>query len=134
MGLGFLIFMDKKKTMGVGHRLRSLRLSSGMSLRELAKKIGVQHGSVARWENESNNIKRCHSGALAKYFDVSEQWLMFGEEDSQSPKTFLKENSLQTRFDSLEDEDKAFLLEFLTRYIQGKKNKKKLGTTETPTK
>ena len=105
-----------------------------MSLRELAKKIGVQHGSGARWENESNNIKRCHSSALAKYFDVSEQWLMFGEEDSQSPKTFLKENSLQTRFDSLEDEDKAFLLEFLTRYIQDKRNKKKLGTTERSTK
>lgn len=113
--------------MGVGHRLKSLRLSSGMSLRALAEILGVRHGSVAKWENETNNIKRCHLSALAKYFDVSERWLMFGEENGQSPRTFLKENSLQTRFDSLEEEDKAFLLEFLGRYIAGKKNKKNLS-------
>ena len=110
--------------MSVGQRLKSLRLSSGMSLRAVADIIGVQHGSVSKWENETNNIKRCHLEALAKHFDVSEQWLMFGEEDDQSSRTFLKQNSLQTRFDSLEEEDKAFLLEFLTRYIAGKKDKK----------
>jgi len=110
--------------MSVGQRLKSLRLSSGMSLRAVAEIIGVQHGSVSKWVNETNNIKRCHLEALAKHFDVSEQWLMFGEEDDQSSRTFLKQNSLQTRFDSLEEEDKAFLLEFLTRYIAGKKDKK----------
>ena len=49
---------------------------------------------------------------------------MFGDEQEQIPSSFLRQNSLQTRFDGLEDEDKAFLLDFLTRYIAGKKNKK----------
>jgi transcriptional regulator with XRE-family HTH domain len=110
--------------MGVGQRLKSLRLSSGMSLRAVAEIIGVQHGSVSKWENETNNIKRHHLQALSAHFDVSEQWLIFGEEEGQSPRTFLKENSLQTRFDSLEEEDKDFLLDFLARYIAVKKNKK----------
>ena len=110
--------------MSVGQRLKSLRLSSGMSLRAVAEIIGVQHGSVSKWENETNNIKRHHLRALSVHFDVSEQWLTFGEDVGQSPKTFLKENSLQTRFDSLEEEDKDFLLDFLTRYIAAKKNKK----------
>ena len=110
--------------MSIGQRLKSLRLSSGMSLRAVADIVGVQHGSVAKWENETNNVKKRHLEALAKTFNVSEQWLMFGEENSSSPKTFLKQNSLQTRFDGLEEEDKSFLLDFLTRYIAGKKNKK----------
>ena len=110
--------------MSIGQRLKSLRLSSEMSLRAVAEIIGVQHGSVAKWENDTNNIKRRHLEALAKIFDVSEQWLMFGDEHEQIPSSFLRQNSLQTRFDGLEDEDKAFLLDFLTRYIAGKKNKK----------
>ena len=51
--------------MSVGQRLKSLRLSSGMSLRAVAEIIGVQHGSVSKWENETNNIKRHHLQALS---------------------------------------------------------------------
>ena len=61
-------------------RLKELRLEKNLSLKELAKEIGVSDIAISRWENELRipNIESLVE--LAKFFGVSSDYLL-GLED-----------------------------------------------------
>lgn len=63
----------------IGRRLREYRKSKGMMGKDLAKLIGISHGSLSDIENEKTKPS---SDTLASIFhntDINPMWLMVGE-------------------------------------------------------
>jgi transcriptional regulator with XRE-family HTH domain len=109
--------------MSVGKRLKSLRLGRGETLRGLGEILGVRHGSIAKWENNTNSIKRCHLDSLSSHYEVSPKWLLFGEDEMDSSKSLFGDEGLQRRLDALEKEDRVFLMTFLEQYVSARSKK-----------
>lgn len=61
-------------------RLKELRTEKGLSLKELATKIGVSDIAISRWENELRIPKIDTLASIAKFFGVSSDYLI-GLED-----------------------------------------------------
>jgi transcriptional regulator with XRE-family HTH domain len=57
-------------------RLKELRSEKGLSTMVLGKLIGVSDMSICRWENNKNDIKAEQLVAVAKFFDVSADYLL----------------------------------------------------------
>ena len=64
-------------------RLQELRLEQGLSCLQLSKKIGTTDATIGRWEQgkQSPNIK--YLELLAKFFDVSADYLIGLKDDSK---------------------------------------------------
>ena len=62
------------------NRLKELRTAKGISQKELGIAIGATYSAVSYWETGVNEPKISHVSALAKYFDVSADYLL-GLED-----------------------------------------------------
>ncbi len=61
-------------------RLKELRQEKGLSIHGLAKEVKISSSSLCRWENCQADIKGSQLVILAKYFDVTIDYLM-GLED-----------------------------------------------------
>lgn len=61
-------------------RLKELRQEKGMSIQSLAKEIKIGSSSLCRWENGQADVKGSQLIILAKYFEVTIDYLM-GLED-----------------------------------------------------
>ena len=67
-------------------RIRALREARCISMRQLARELGLSHNMISKWERDPDNClsecalpTRANVLALAKYFQVTPGWLMFGE-------------------------------------------------------
>ena len=56
-------------------RLKALRAEKGIGHVELAQKIGVSKGVISLWENDLREPKLSNLVLLARYFDVSIDFL-----------------------------------------------------------
>lgn len=63
-----------------GTKLKELRIAKGISQKELGLVIGATYSAVSYWETGVNEPKISHVIALAKYFDVTSDYLL-GLED-----------------------------------------------------
>ena len=61
-------------------RLKGLRQEKGLSIQSLAKDIQIGSSSLCRWENGQADVKGSQLIILAKYFNVTIDYLM-GLED-----------------------------------------------------
>ena len=61
-------------------RLKELRIEKGLSIQALAKVIKIGSSSLCRWENCQADIKGTQLIILAKYFNVTTDYLL-GLED-----------------------------------------------------
>ncbi len=61
-------------------RLKELRINQGLSIQKLAKEVNIGSSSLCRWENCQADIKGTQLIVLARYFDVSVDYLL-GLED-----------------------------------------------------
>ena len=61
-------------------RLKELRQEKGLSLEGLARDVKIGSSSLCRWENGQAEVKGTQLIILAKYFDVTIDYLM-GLED-----------------------------------------------------
>ncbi len=61
-------------------RLRELRLEKGLSMKQLAKSINATDAAISNWENGINEPKISYIIAIAKFFNVSADYLL-GLED-----------------------------------------------------
>ncbi|MDB9756608.1 helix-turn-helix transcriptional regulator [Pseudomonadales bacterium] len=59
-------------------RLKQLRSDSGLSLRGLAKEVGVTANAVLRWEKAEVTPTRGKMIELARFFQVEPGWLGWG--------------------------------------------------------
>jgi transcriptional regulator with XRE-family HTH domain len=63
-------FLEKPMSHWNGARLRELRVAAGLSQTELAERVGVQRGAVARWESDEREPNWSNVVALAKALGV----------------------------------------------------------------
>ena len=61
-------------------RLKGVRLEKGLTLEELAKEVNISTSSLSRWELSQADIKGYYLVILAKYFNVTTDYLL-GIED-----------------------------------------------------
>ena len=61
-------------------RLKELRIEKGLSIQALAKEVKIGSSSICRWENQQADVKGSQLVILAKFFDVTIDYLM-GLED-----------------------------------------------------
>ncbi len=66
----------------LGPRLRVARENAGLSLEELAQRIGVETASVAAWENDERPPRANRLMMLCGVLDISIKWLLEGREDA----------------------------------------------------
>lgn len=64
----------------ISQRIKEQRLLNGLSLEQLAEKVGVSHVAISRWENNIRTPNMYNIIALAKAFGVSNDYLL-GLED-----------------------------------------------------
>ena len=60
----------------IGKRIKELRIERGLSLQKLANEIGVDKHAIIFLEIETNEPKANYIVKLAKYFDVSSDYLL----------------------------------------------------------
>ena len=72
--------------MQIHDRIKALRESKKISMRQLAKELGVSHNTISKWERNPEGRRsetalptRDNVLALAKFFQVTPGWLLFGE-------------------------------------------------------
>ncbi len=68
-------------------RLVELRTEKNLTQKELADEIGVSASAIGFWENGINEPKANYVLALAKFFDVSTDYLLGNENESGFNKT-----------------------------------------------
>ncbi len=66
--------------MKFGERLKELRIEKGISQEQLAKNLNLTHGAICLWENNQRIPKLDALILLAKYFNVSLDYIA-GVED-----------------------------------------------------
>lgn len=57
-------------------RLRELRQSNGLSMKQLAKELNTTDAAISNWENEINEPKISYLKDIAVYFNVSTDYLL----------------------------------------------------------
>ncbi len=63
----------------IGHRLRRVREKLGWDRNELAERLAIHPGSIARWETGGSVPHRYHLDRIAEWGDVDPEWLLSGE-------------------------------------------------------
>ena len=61
-------------------RLKDLRIEKGLSIQALSKELQIGVASICRWENGKADVKGAQLITIAKYFEVSTDYLL-GLED-----------------------------------------------------
>lgn len=61
-------------------RLRELRQNKNLSMKQLAKELNITDAAISNWENEINEPKISYLFDIAKFFNVSSDYLL-GLED-----------------------------------------------------
>lgn len=65
---------------GFGERIYNLRRKEGLSQEEFADKLGVSRQAVSKWETGQSVPDSEKAAAMAKFFGVSLDWLINGDE------------------------------------------------------
>lgn len=72
----------------IGKIIHDRRSELGLTMKELAEKVGVAEGTISRWESgEIKNMRRDAVAALAKALNLSPKILM-GWDDNEEPRAY----------------------------------------------
>jgi transcriptional regulator with XRE-family HTH domain len=88
-----------------GTRVKYLREKSGLSMEQLAAKLGVSKSRVNMWENNGTIPRGDVLIQLAKYFEVSTDYLLGNDDDSAISESNAKLSSLQRNLGKLNEAD-----------------------------
>ncbi|MGH1355537.1 MAG: helix-turn-helix domain-containing protein [Thalassovita sp.] len=69
------------ETATFGDRLAAAREQGGMTQKQLAKRLGVKHGTVQDWEQDLSEPRANRLSMMAGLLNVSVMWLLNGEGD-----------------------------------------------------
>ena len=73
--------------MAINEILRNRRIELGLSMKELAEKVGVSEGTISRWESgKIEDMKRSRIKALSDALHISPAVIMEWEDEPQQPK------------------------------------------------
>ena len=109
----------------IGKYLRQLRETEGLTIRELAKKVGISHNTMAAYERESIMPSLQNAYKIAEYFGVPIEYLLKGK------KIFSKFNdagllALFKEIDTLDREDRTIAKKFLRKLVKNRKDRDSL--------
>jgi len=54
--------------LSIGEKIKLIRIASGLSLEQFARKIGVRRSTVYNWENAKRNIRESTKKVIKVYF------------------------------------------------------------------
>lgn len=81
------------------HRLYDLRKKAGLSQEELANLLGVTRQAVQKWEAGTSKPDLDNLLALAKYFNVSLDWLVSGQEAHSAPSIIVENHYYRWQYE-----------------------------------
>ena len=85
----------------IGERVRAFREEHRLSQGDIAERTGIQRGQVCRYEaGKKVPSPKCLGVLLARFMDVTVDWLLFGEDD---PKVLVRDRLLLQRFVAAQD-------------------------------
>ncbi len=87
-------------------KLKTLRLEREWSQAELAERLGIDRIRVSTYENGKVVPETKLLVKMAEVFDVSLDYLVFGNEEGSSPKIDFKDRDLLKQFQKLDSMDK----------------------------
>lgn len=96
----------------MNERLKKIRESSGLNLRDFSDRLGMSHGSISLLENGKRNLTNQFISAVCKEFGVNEVWLRSGEGEMFAPVSKTEELALITK-KLMNDEDPAYREELI---------------------
>lgn len=71
----------------IGQRIKALRIKNRLSLQELAELVGKSKGNISGYENDKYEPSAQTIISIAKYFNVSIDWLLNGVDFKDNNKT-----------------------------------------------
>ena len=71
--------------MSIGKRIAELRKQKNMSQLELAKALNVAPSTIGMWETDQRAMKDDSIRQLSKYFGVSTDYILNGNESKKDP-------------------------------------------------
>ncbi len=83
----------------IGPRITVARENAGLSIDALARRIGVEPGSVAAWERDERIPRANRLQMMAGVLDVNLAWLLLGREDRRMAGEELSLDSVRNRVD-----------------------------------
>ena len=69
-------YMEKQYMQKFSERLKDLRTEKKLSIQGLSSEIKIGVASICRWENQQADVSASQLIVLAKYFDVSVDYLL----------------------------------------------------------
>lgn len=97
--------------------IQYLRKSHGLTQQELAKNLHVSASTIAMYETGKRFPEKEIEEAIADFFNVNLSTLRGKEEDYQ----ISNNNLLETKFNSLTDDNQQTLLRYMDFLLQGQK-------------
>ena len=109
----------------IGKNLKQLREEEGLTIRELAKKVGISHNTMAAYERESIMPSLQNAFIIAEYFGVPIEYLLKGK------KMISKFNdgallSLFKEVDEMGREDRTIAKKFLKKLIKNREERQSI--------
>ena len=108
--------------MGIGERLKTLRLKMKKTLKEQSEALGVSINTIYRWEKNITVPRRQKLIELAEFYNQPLDWLIFGdtaEETPQDEKNVQTETTVERQlleiFAKLSDSNKYRVLGYIER-------------------
>lgn len=96
--------------MEVKDLIKQKRIERGLTLKDVAKAVGVSEGTVSRWESGNiANMRRDRMNALAKTLNISPVDLLDGIEDAKNPPA--EDNKKPSEYEGL-SKNRIKLIEF----------------------
>ena len=85
--------------MSIGVRIKKSRLITGLTQKEIAKKLDVSSQAFSAWERDTSKPAGVFAIKLAEVLSVDHKWLLFGDESKDVNKIISsKENVKYVRF------------------------------------
>jgi transcriptional regulator with XRE-family HTH domain len=77
--------MTRDDRRAIGHRIRVVRERAGLDREELASRVGVHSGSIARWETGGSVPHAYTMERIAEACGASAEWIRTGREEAVEP-------------------------------------------------
>jgi transcriptional regulator with XRE-family HTH domain len=104
--------MNADERRAIGFRLRRVREGLGLDRTQLAERLGVHPGSIARWETGGSVAHRYYLERIADWADVSPEWILNGEGEETA-------EAAREETPEAETEDVFASLDAVTRFLGG---------------
>jgi len=111
----------------IGENLTRLRKEKGLSLRKVAHKIGISHTNLLAYEKNETNPSIDNVLALCKFFNVSIEYLLFGEK-AEFKYRDLELVELFCEVDNLNEEYRQMVKRYMRKILAHKREKEGLIT------